>query len=112
MDALARSKQRVVSQRRLSTDDRWNIAALLDEAQVWATLATVPEPLEELEHVAMLDLVGLSQKQLITETFRNLPRVMCPHGYAARASLIREPDQEPRIVHTWHGDGGCPQGCP
>lgn len=83
----------------------------LAEAQVWATLATVPEPLDEI-HGQILDSAEPSRAQLISEAFHALPLVTCPHGYAARASLIREPDKEPEIYFTWRVDGGCPRGCP
>lgn len=83
------------------------LSLLLQTAQVWATLATVPEPLEEV-HGQIIDSPEPSREQLITAAFHALPLIQCPHGYAARASLLREPDKEPEIYLTWRVDGGCP----
>jgi len=50
-------------------------------AQVWATLATVPEPLEPIEHTAVLDSL---QPQFTVPAF---PVLICPHGYQAKIEV-------------------------
>lgn len=55
------------------------------EAQVWATLATVPEPLEEL--------IGTATAPL--------PALVCPHGYQARIDTIEAEGRPVQHRYTW-----------
>lgn len=68
------------------------LSLVLQTAQVWATLALVPEPLEEV-HGQVLDS---------TPSF---PVLACPHGMQARIDTTGE-----NLRYTWQPD--CAQGCP
>jgi hypothetical protein len=62
-------------------------------AQVWATLATVPEPLEEVHG------------QLLESTEPPLPELTCPHGHTAELITDREVSH---IRYTFTGCEVCP----
>lgn len=61
-------------EKRMSSDDRYYSLGMLDEAQIWATLATVPEPVE------------YSTAELISAPAlgAQFPTLVCPHGMVAR----------------------------
>lgn len=87
-------------EKRWSSDDRWHAAMLLDEAQVWATLATVPEPLEELTST-----VELAAGDRIPE----LPNLVCPHRFVARlSSNVAHPGERPRLRYSFTDCESCP----
>lgn len=72
---------------------------IVAEAQVWATLATVPEPLEEIHGQLLESTAG---------PVIPIPKLMCPHGMEAKViSNVDDPDS---ARYTWSRD--CTQGCP
>lgn len=82
-------------EKRWSSNHRWEAAQLLDEAQVWATLATVPEPLETL--TATAELVSAPTLGAV------FPKLVCPHGYHARlVPLSTEEIDEVNFPTTLH----------
>ena len=89
-------------EKRMSSEDRYYSLGMLDEAQVWATLATVPEPLEALEVHGQL-IESSTAGPIIP-----IPKLMCPHGMQAR--IVTSVDDPDSARYTWQPD--CPQGCP
>lgn len=102
---LAKLKEEIAAKRAASSEQRWRLALLLDEAQVWATLATVPEPLEEL---AATELISAPT---IGATF---PTLICPHGYHAKLVPASEEEVDgvnfpTNLRYTFSPDcGTCP----
>jgi hypothetical protein len=77
-------------------------SVMVQAAQVWATLATVPEPLEELTAVAPTWVGG--------PTIEQPPVLVCPHGYQARIDTIEAEGRPVQLRYTWHD---CPSpSCP
>lgn len=75
-------------------------AVTVAKAQVWATLATVPEPLEEV-HGQLIE--SPAHGPVIP-----IPVLICPHGMQAKIiTIIDNPDA---ARYTWKPD--CTQGCP
>jgi len=75
-------------------------------AQVWATLATVPEPLEEVHGQLIGPPSSLSAR---------FPTLVCPHGMQAQlvpmdTEEIDGIDFPTGLRYTWQPD--CTQGCP
>lgn len=81
-------------------EDRANMLA---EAQIWATLATVPEPPEE----EITDLDPVVGQLLLQQP--ELPNLICPHGYAARLSRNTAAlGERPMLKYSWTDCEICP----
>lgn len=102
---------RLVSERgNLDGHSRPQHDSIVAKAQVWATLATVPEPLDEI-HGQLIEAERDAQFIILGDRVPDLPNLICPHGFAARLSANQAPAGErPRLVYTWAAD--CPSGCP
>lgn len=91
-------------EKRMSSDDRYYSLGLLDEAQVWATLATVPEPLEGLIAIAP------TSQLVFGDNLPPLPVLTCPHGYQARVDTIEAEGRPVQLRYSWND---CPNpSCP
>lgn len=87
-------------EKRMSQDDRYYSLGMLEEAQVWATLATVFEPLEEVHG----QLIESSTHGPIIP----IPKLICPHGLQARIVID---GADPDVArYTWQPD--CVDRCP
>jgi len=81
-------------------------ALCVAKAQVWATLALVPEPLEEVHGQLIGPPSSLSAR---------FPTLVCPHGMQAQlvpmdTEEIDGIDFPTGLRYTWQPD--CTQGCP
>lgn len=84
----------------------------LAEAQVWATLATVPEPLEVQYATAELISAPEPQKIVLTNGSVDIPFpvLTCPHGYQARIDTIEAEGRPVQLRYSW---ADCPNpSCP
>jgi hypothetical protein len=76
------------------------LSLVLQTAQVWATLATVPEPLEIVSGELMVDKTPVPEFPVLT----------CPHGYQAMIITIEAEGQPVQLRYTWNT---CPSAsCP
>lgn len=87
-------------------DDFEQRANLLAEAQVWATLATVPEPLEEEEEEEVVDLDPVVSQLLLQQP--ELPNLICPHGYQAQIDTIEAEGRPVQLRYRWSDCETCP----
>lgn len=82
------------------------LSLLLQTAQVWATLATVPEPLEPV----YATLESTIEQPQVSLTFADLPRlpvVRCPHGVTV-AIIPHDADGQEHLRYTFALCEDCP----
>jgi hypothetical protein len=90
----------------LGSSARAQSAVLVAKAQVWATLATAPQPLEPVQYATLES----GPPTWLNAKLPEMPVLICPHGYAAKLEL-QEGEGEGQLgglKYTWVDCETCP----
>jgi len=92
----------------LGSSARAQAAVVLAKAQVWATLATAPQPLEAIASAAF-DSFQIGNTAGPSVVLPEMPLLICPHGYAAKQELEEgDGTTSSKLKYSWTDCEICP----